>query len=120
MSASEEYSAKWIRANFKCNVFGFIHITAILTFELFEGGFNSDKFLDILKRNLKFIKQAWGKNIILVTDNWLVHKNAAAKEFFMKNKIKCIEWPSYSPDLNPIENLWGLIKRKTIKNKYKK
>ena len=56
ISASEEYSVKRTRANFKCNVLGLIHITAILTFELFEGGFNSDKFLDILKRNLKFIK----------------------------------------------------------------
>ena len=57
ISASEEYSVKRTRANFKCNVFGLIHITGVLTFELFEGGFNSDKFLDILKRNLKFIKQ---------------------------------------------------------------
>ena len=47
--ASEEYSVKRTRANFKCNVFGLIHITGILTFELFERGFNSDKFLDILK-----------------------------------------------------------------------
>ena len=30
----------------------------IFTFELFEGGFNSDKFLEKLKSNLKFIKQA--------------------------------------------------------------
>ena len=56
----------------------------IFTFELFEGGFNSDKFLDILKRNMKFIKQAWGENIALVVDNWSVHKNASAKEFHMK------------------------------------
>ena len=56
VSASEEYSVKRARANFKCNVFGLIHITAILTFELIEGGFNSDKFLGLLKRNLKFIK----------------------------------------------------------------
>ena len=111
VSASEEYSVKRTRANFKCNVFGLIHITTILTFELFEGGFNSDKFLDKLKRDSKFIKQAWGENIILVADNWSVHKNAAAKEFYMKNKIRCIEWPSYSPDLNPIENFLGLIKK---------
>ena len=100
-------------------MFGLIHITAILIFELFEGGFNSYNFLVLLKRNLKFIKQAWGENIILVVYNWSVHKNAAAKEFYIKNKIRCIEWPSYSPDLNPIENLWGLTKKKTIKNKYK-
>ena len=87
VSASEEYSVKRTRANFKCNVFGLIHITGILTFELFEGGFNSDKFLDMLKRNLKFIKQAWGENIILVVDNWSVHKIAAAKEFYMKIRL---------------------------------
>ena len=52
------------------------------------------------------------KYIILVADNWTVHKTAAAKEFYMKNMIRCIEWPSYSPDLNPIENLWGLMKEK--------
>ena len=115
VSASEEYSVKRTRANFKCNVFSLINITGILTFELFEGGFNNDKFLDILIRNLKFIKQAWGENIILVADNWSVHKNAAAKEFYMKNKIRCIEWPSYSPDLNPIKNLWGLMKEKLSK-----
>ena len=46
---------------------------------------------------------------------WSVYKNAAAKKFYMKNKIRCIEWPSYSSDLNPIENLWGLMKEKLSK-----
>ena len=96
-------------------MFGLIHITGILTFEFFEGGFNSDKFLDILKRNLKFIKQAWGENILLVSDNWSVHKNATAKEFYMKNKNRCIEWPSYSPNLNPIKIFCGLMKEKLSK-----
>ena len=44
-----------------------------------------------------------------------MHKNAAAKEFNTKNKIKCIEWPNYLSDLNPIENLWGLMKEKLSK-----
>ena len=84
MSAREEYLVKRTRANFKCNVFGLIRITPILTFELIEAGFNIDKFLDILKRNLKFIKLAWGENIILVEDSWSVHKILAAKEFYME------------------------------------
>ena len=45
-------------------------------------------------------------------NNWSVHKNAAAKEFYIRSKIRYIEWPSYSPDLNPIENLWSLMKEK--------
>ena len=48
-------------------------------------------------------------------DNDPKNKSNKAIEF-LKTKIKSINWPPYSPDLNPIENVWEIMARK-IKSK---
>ena len=36
-------------------------------------------------------------------------------DYFAENSWKILDWPAYSPDLNPFENLWAIIKERLRK-----
>ena len=48
-------------------------------------------------------------------DNAPTHKASIIKNFFRKNEWEVQEWPPYSPDLNIIENLWAIVKKRLAK-----
>ena len=37
------------------------------------------------------------------------------QSFFKKSKLHVLDWPGKSPDLNPIENLWAIVKKRLEK-----
>ena len=56
---------------------------------------------------------------IFQQDNAPCHTSAVSRKWFQRNRVTVLEWPPQSPDLNPIEHLWSLLKKKIAQRKPK-
>jgi transposase len=51
----------------------------------------------------------------LLQDNAPQHKSCLIRTWLFNHGIQCLDFPPYSPDLNPIENLWADLARRVEK-----
>lgn len=84
---------------------------------LTEGTINSHKYCEILSKALiPFLQKHPKKKFVFQQDNASIHKSKFTKSFISDNDIETLEWPAKSPDMNPIENIWGILARKVYDN----
>lgn len=53
---------------------------------------------------------------LIIADNVKYHRSQGSKDFPLPKNIELMFLPPYSPDLNPIERLWGYLKTSFLSN----
>ena len=56
------------------------------------------------------------EDFVFQQDNAPVHVARSSIDYFKRKEIPLLTWPTYSPDLNIIENLWGIVSNKVYED----
>lgn len=99
-------------ARFGLNVISVVNRQGKLRFMVFNGRLNGDLFIQFLRRLLYGASHP----IFLIVDGHPAHRSAAVRKFVAstEGKLRLFYLPTYSPELNPDEQVWNHLKNHTI------
>lgn len=98
-------------------IWGIITSNGLLSYKVLDGYQNSDKYIETLNTiALPMANLNIGSDFIYQQDNCPCHASKKTKNWLNNEQINFIKWPTYSPDLNLIENTWAMLSKHVYKN----
>ena len=117
----EIIKAPTVKHSLKVHIYGCFSEKGFGNIYCFTNNLNADLLYTIYKSTLLPSAEIFfGKDNHswkLQEDNDPKHMSKKAQKWRVDNEVERISWPSQSPDLNPMENVWAVLKANVSNNK---